>query len=105
MLRTEGGGYVLLECIGRLEGKTVTKLHVWNHSNLSWKRERAPKQKPVGNFTGQTCYAVLSHDRKGIVPQIGVGVVDDAIGILPNEGKETLSIGRRSNPGCELGLG
>src|SRR5580658_6420012 len=37
ILRTVGCGYVLLECVGRLVGKTVTQLHMWRHHDLSWK--------------------------------------------------------------------
>ena len=74
------------------------------HQDLSWEGIRAPQEKAIGNFTGQACDEAFAYDRKGIVPQVGVGVVDVATRILADVGKEELTIGNRSNPCGELSL-
>jgi hypothetical protein len=102
-LRTVGCRDVLLVYVGGLVGKAVTKLHVWRYRDLFWKSIRAPQQKPIGNFTGQTCCKAIAHDRERIISEVGVGVADIAIGILPNVGKEKLAIGSSSYPRRKLG--
>src|SRR5208282_4405376 len=104
VLRTIARIQVLLKFVGRLVGKAVTKLHMRHQQDLSWKSVRAPQQKPIGNFTWQSCYETVAYHRERVVSEVRVGVADGTIGILSNIRKEKLAIGSRPDPRRKLGL-
>src|SRR6202522_3579975 len=104
ILRTIGQIHILLKYVGRLVGKTVAKLDMGRHRDLPGKSVSAPKQKSIGNFTGQTCRQAIAHNRERVVAQVGVGVADAAVGVLANVREEKLAIGKPSNPRRKLGL-
>ena len=97
--------HILLIEIRRLIGKSVAVLDVRRQRDfLRQFTVASPEQEAIGYFAGQAGNQIGLNHRRRKISQVGAGVVDVTVGILPHVGEEELT--RRGGPdaGGELSL-